>query len=76
MRTGHLGNEGKIPLNRSVLVVIKFAAFHYVKICCKPNNTRVVLIAFTAKGNKVRNSAFIVMKTSSPCGQRSKTLKI
>lgn len=76
VRTGHLGNEGKIPLNRSVLVVIKFAAFHYVKICCKPNNTSVVLIAFAAKGNKVRNSAFIVMKASSPCGQRNKTLKI
>ena len=76
VRIGKWGNEGKIPLNRSILVVTKFAALHYVKMCCKPNNPSGVLRAFVAKRNKVRISALIVMNASGPCGQRNKTLKI
>lgn len=59
-----------------MLVVTEFAALHYIKICCKLNNPTSVLIAFVAKRNKVKISAFIVMKASSPCGQRNKALKI
>lgn len=76
MRTGKWGNEGKIPWNKSILVVTKFTALHYVKCSCKPSNPSGGVIAFAAGRNKVKISAFIVIKASSLCGQRNKTLKI
>lgn len=64
----------KTPLNRSILVVAKFVALHCVRRL--ETNLHDVFTAFVAKSNRVKNSAIIIIKTSSLCGEKNKTLEI